>query len=70
MNWKEIDFFWINDYFVSVHALIECRRCKDKDSINSEKFTLKWIWCTSAWQRQMLNWRCNYIYVQEYAEND
>ncbi len=24
MNRKEIDFFWINDYFVSVHASIEC----------------------------------------------
>jgi len=37
---------------------------------DSEKFTLKWIQCTSAWQRQMLNWRCDYVYVQEYAEND
>ncbi len=70
MNRKEIDFFWINDYFVSVHASIECWRCKDKDSTNSEKLTLKWIRCASAWQRQMLNWRRDYVYVQEYAEND
>ncbi len=70
MNQKEIDFFWINDYFVSVHASIECWRCEDKDSTNSEKLTLKWIQCASAWQRQMLNWRRDYIYVQEYAEND
>ncbi len=55
MNQKEIDFFWINDYFVSVHASIECWRCKDKDSIDSEKLTLKRIRCASAWQRQMLN---------------
>ncbi len=55
MNQKEIDFFWINDYFVSVHASIECWRCEDKDSTNSEKFTLKWIQCAFAWQRQMLN---------------
>jgi len=70
MNWKEIDFFWINDYFVSVHASIECWRCKDKDSTNSEKLTSKRIRCASAWQKQMLNWRRDYIYVQEYAEND
>ncbi len=70
MNQKEIDFFWINDYFVSVHASIECWRCKDKDSINSEKLTLKQIQCAFAWQKQMLNWRRDYIYVQEYAEND
>ena len=70
INRKEIDFFWINDYFVSVHALIECWRCKDKDSTDSEKLTLKWIWCASAWQRQMLNWKRDYVYVQEYAEND
>ncbi len=70
MNQKEIDFFWINDYFVSVYASIECWRCEDKDSINSEKLTLKWVWCASAWQKQMLNWRRDYIYVQEYAEND
>ncbi len=70
MNWKEIDFFWINDYFVSVHALIECWRCEDKNSTNFEKLTSKWIQCTSAWQRQMLNWRRDYVYVQEYAEND
>ncbi len=43
MNQKEINFFWINDYFVSVHALIECWRCKDKDLINFKKLTLKWI---------------------------
>ena len=43
MNRKEIDFFWINNYFVSVHASIECWRCKDKDSTNFEKLTLKWI---------------------------
>ncbi len=70
INQKEIDFFWINDYFVSVHALIECWRCKDKDSTDSEKLTLKWIWCASAWQRQMLNWKRDYVYVQEYAENN
>ncbi len=70
MNWKEINFFWINDYFVSIHASIECWRCKDKDSINSEKLTLKRIQCASAWQKQMLNWRRDYIYVQEYVEND
>ncbi len=55
MNRKEIDFFWINDYFVSVHASIECWKCKDKDSTNSEKLTLKRIQCASAWQKQMLN---------------
>ncbi len=70
MNRKEIDFFWINNYFVSVHASIECWRCEDKDSTDSEKLTLKWIRCASAWQRQMLNWRRDYVYVQEYAEND
>ncbi len=70
MNWKEIDFFWINDYFVSVHVSIECWRREDKDSTNSEKLTSKRIQCASAWQRQMLNWRCDYVYVQEYAEND
>ena len=63
MNQKEIDFFWINDYFVSVHASIECWRCKDKDSTDFEKFILKWIRCAFAWQRQMLNWRRDYIYV-------
>ncbi len=70
MNRKEIDFFWINDYSVSVHALIECWRCKDKNSIDFEKLTSKRIRCASAWQKQMLNWRRDYIYVQEYAEND
>ncbi len=70
MNWKEIDFFWINDYFVSVHASIECWRHEDKDLTDSEKLTLKWIQCASAWQRQILNWRRDYVYVQEYAEND
>jgi len=70
MNWKEIDFFWINDYFVSVHASIECWRHEDKDSTDFEKLTSKWIRCASAWQRQMLNWRRDYVYVQEYAEND
>ncbi len=63
MNQKEIDFFWINDYFVSVHSSIECWRCKDKDSTDFEKFILKWIRCASAWQRQMLNWRRDYVYV-------
>ncbi len=51
MNRKEIDFFWINNYFVSVHALIECWRCEDKDSTNSEKLTSKRIRCASAWQK-------------------
>ncbi len=41
MNWKEINFFWINNYFISVHASIECWRCKDKDSTDSEKLTSK-----------------------------
>ncbi len=70
MNQKEIDFFWINDYFVSVHASIECWRCKNKNLTDSEKLTSKRIQCAFAWQRQMLNWRRDYIYVQEYAEND
>ncbi len=70
MNQKEIDFFWINNYFVSVHASIECWRRENKDLTDSEKFTLKWIQCASAWQKQMLNWRHDYVYVQEYAEND
>ncbi len=70
MNQKEIDFFWINNYFVSVHASIECWRREDKNSTNFEKLTLKWVQCASAWQKQMLNWRCDYVYVQEYAEND
>ncbi len=70
MNQKEIDFFWINDYFISVHASIECWRHEDKDSTDFEKLTSKRIQCASAWQKQMLNWRRDYVYVQEYAEND
>ncbi len=63
MNQKEIDFFWINDYFISVHTSIECWRREDKDLTDSEKLTLKQIQCAFAWQKQMLNWRRDYIYV-------
>ncbi len=70
MNQKEIDFFWINDYFISVHASIKCWRREDKDLTDSEKLTSKRIQCALTWQKQMLNWRRDYIYVQEYAEND